>query len=116
MGISVRIALPYSSDFLLPLDVDVIRRPSAQGVARSRKMSLSSVRPPGSCRPHSRQPRSSLSPHDALVDIVRSAITDRLDQAAYGAVLAREEAVEAELRRVLLPALHRIPGDHRRRT
>jgi hypothetical protein len=69
------------------------------------------MRPPGSCRPHSRQPRSSLSPHDALVDIIRSAITDRLDQAAYGAVLAREEAVKAELRRVLLPALHRIPDD-----
>jgi hypothetical protein len=46
-----------------------------------------------------------------LVDIVRSTITDRLDQAAYDAVLAREEAVKAELRRVLLPALHRIPDD-----
>jgi hypothetical protein len=44
-------------------------------------------------------------PPDVLVDIVRSAITDRLDRAAYDAVLAREEAVKAELRRVLLPAL-----------
>jgi hypothetical protein len=40
-----------------------------------------------------------------LVDIIRSAITDRLDRAAYDAVLAREEAVKEELRRVLLPAL-----------
>jgi hypothetical protein len=44
-------------------------------------------------------------PPDVLVDIVRSAITDRLDRAAYDAVLAREEDVKAELRRVLLPAL-----------
>jgi len=43
-----------------------------------------------------------------LVDIVRSTITDRLDQAAYDAVLAREEAVKAELRRVLLPGLEEI--------
>jgi hypothetical protein len=43
-----------------------------------------------------------------LVDIVRSAITDRLDRAAYEAVLAREEVVKAEFRRVLLPALRRI--------
>ena len=47
-------------------------------------------------------------PPDVLVDIVRSAITDRLDRAAYDAVLAREEDVKAELRRVLLPALRRI--------
>jgi hypothetical protein len=45
-----------------------------------------------------------------LAGIIRSAITNRLDEAAYEAVLAQEEAVKAEFRRVLLPALHQFAG------
>jgi hypothetical protein len=49
-------------------------------------------------------------PPDVLAGIIRSAITNRLDEAAYEAVLAQEEAVKAEFRRVLLPALHQFAG------
>jgi hypothetical protein len=47
-------------------------------------------------------------PPDILAEIIQSAITGRLDRAAYDAVLAREEEAKAELRRVLLPALEKI--------
>ena len=38
-----------------------------------------------------------------MADIVRSAITDRLDRGAYDAVQAQGEAINAQFRRVLLP-------------
>jgi hypothetical protein len=47
-------------------------------------------------------------PPDVLAEIIRTAITDRLDQAAFEAVLAREEVIKAKFRRTLLPALRRI--------
>jgi hypothetical protein len=43
-------------------------------------------------------------PPDVLTDIIRSAIIDRLDEAAYDAVLVREKAIRAKL----LPALKRM--------
>jgi hypothetical protein len=43
-----------------------------------------------------------------LADIVETAITERLDAAAYEAVKAEEEAIKAKFRWSLLPALPRI--------
>jgi hypothetical protein len=47
-------------------------------------------------------------PPDVLVEIIRSAITSRLDQEAYAAVLAQEERTKAQLRQTLIPALERL--------
>jgi hypothetical protein len=43
-------------------------------------------------------------PPDALVEIITDAITDRIDQAAYDAVLADENSAKAQFRRSLIPA------------
>jgi hypothetical protein len=47
-------------------------------------------------------------PPDILVEIVREAITSRIDEAAYQAVLAKEERVKEQFRQTLVPALRRI--------
>jgi hypothetical protein len=47
-------------------------------------------------------------PPDILVEIIRNAIASRIDEAAYEAVLAEENRVKAQFRRILLPALRRI--------
>ena len=47
-------------------------------------------------------------PPDILVEIIREAITSRIGQATYEAVLAKENRVKAQFRRTLLPALRRI--------
>jgi hypothetical protein len=49
-------------------------------------------------------------PPDALVEIITDAITDRIDQAAYDAVLAEENSAKAQFRRSLIPALRQIRG------
>lgn len=47
-------------------------------------------------------------PPDELVQIITGAITDRVDQAAYEAVLAEENRTKAQFRRSLIPALRRL--------
>jgi hypothetical protein len=49
-------------------------------------------------------------PPDILVEIIRNAITGRIDEAAYSAVLAEEERVKARFRRELIPLLRRVEG------
>ena len=49
-------------------------------------------------------------PPDVLVEIITKAITERLDRAAYDAVLALEEHTKAQFRRVLIPTLRRVRG------
>jgi hypothetical protein len=44
-------------------------------------------------------------PPDVMAGIIRDAITSRLDQNAYDAVLSQEEHTKAQLRRTLLPVL-----------
>jgi hypothetical protein len=47
-------------------------------------------------------------PPDILVEIIRSTVTSRLDEAADEAVLAEEERTREQFRQTLVPALRRI--------
>jgi hypothetical protein len=49
-------------------------------------------------------------PPDAMVKIIRDAIADRIDQAAYDAVLAEEDSIKAQFRSTLIPALRQLGG------
>jgi hypothetical protein len=61
-------------------------------------------------RPREVSEHKAAIPPDKLVEIIREAITSRLDRAAYDAVLAEEERIQEEFRRTLQPALRRIGG------